>query len=609
MAKGMLKIHSENILPILKKSLYSDKEIFLRELVSNSCDAISKLKILRDQGKASFTDEEIRIDVRLDAEKKQLRFIDNGLGMTHEEVENYIAQLAFSGAEDFCAKYSSSSEKDQIIGHFGLGFYSSFMVSHLVEIQTKSYTEAESVFWSSEGSYEYTIEQGARNERGTEIILHIDQDSEEFLEPQKIQEILRKYVSYLPYPIYFNDERINDKLPLWMKSASECTEAEYLEFYRQMYPFDPDPIFWVHLNVDYPFHLKGILYFPKITKRFDYQQSNIHLYCNRVFVSDNCKDLIPDYLMVLRGAIDSPDIPLNVSRSYLQMDKTVRALSSHISKKVSDRLSSFYTSDRDKFLSLWSDIETIVKLGCLQDEKFYERIKGFLVWKTTKDAFLTAEEYHERYKDRLQNSIYYTMHEKQSSHFLHLFEEKGIEVLIAHGPLDTPLMNLLESKNSDLAFKRIDAGLEETFLDKEREKGLLDAEGKSESVRIAECVRSHLSHHNIDVEAKSLASNKLPGFLQIDEASRRMRDYLSISNADQLDNYPGKRKFIVNTNNPLIMAAYRLSDKKPELAKDLTHQIYELSLLGQRELKGEHLAEFIERSNHLLEKLTGEISV
>ncbi len=394
-----------------------------------------------------------------------------------------------------------------------------------------------------------------------------------------------------------------------MKQPSECTEEEYLAFYRGMYPFDPDPIFWVHLNVDYPFHLKGILYFPKITKRFDYQQSNIHLYCNRVFVSDNCKDLIPDYLMVLRGAMDSPDIPLNVSRSYLQMDKTVRALSSHISKKVSDRLSFFHTSDKEKFTTTWSDIETVIKLGCLQDEKFYEKVKSFLVWKTTQGEFLTVEEYHERYKDRLQKAVYYTMHEKQTSHFLHLFNEKGIEVLIAGGPLDTPLMNLLESKNGDVQFKRIDPGLDESFLDKEKEKGLLDAEGKSESVRIAECIRHHLSQHNIDVEAQSLASNKIPGFLMIDEASRRMRDYLSISQADMLDNYPGKRTFIINTNNPLIMATYRLNEKKPELAKDLTHQIYELSLLGQRELKSEHLSEFIERSNLLLEKLTQELAL
>lgn len=605
----MLKIHSENILPILKKSLYSDKEIFFRELVSNSCDAISKLKILRDLGKASFQDEEIRIDIRLDAEKKELHFTDNGLGMTQDEVENYIAQLAFSGAEDFCAKYSSQNEKDQIIGHFGLGFYSSFMVSHLVEIQTKSYLETDPVFWSSEGSYEYTIDKGSRLDRGTEITLHIDKDSEEFLEPHKIGEILRKYVSYLPYPIYFNGERVNEKLPLWMKPASECTDEEYLEFYRQMYPFDPDPIFWVHLNVDYPFNLKGILYFPKITKRFDYQQSNIHLYCNRVFVSDNCKELIPDYLMVLRGAIDSPDIPLNVSRSYLQMDKTVRALSSHISKKVSDRLSSFSTTDREKFTNTWPDIELVVKLGCLQDEKFYERVKSFLIWKTTKGTFLTAEEYHERYKERIQNTIYYTMHEKQTNHFLHLFDEKSIEVLVSPGPLDTPLMNFLESKNPDLHFKRIDAGLDEALIDSSREKGALDDEGKSESVKIAECVKAHLSSQEIDVEAKSLATNKVPGFLMIDEASRRMRDYLSISQGDKLDGYPGKRTFIVNTNNPLIMAMYKLSGKKPELAKDLTHQIYELSLLGQRELKGDDLSDFIERSNTLLEKLTEEITV
>lgn len=609
MAKGKLKIHSENILPIIKSSLYSDKDIFIRELVSNACDAISKLKFLRDQGQTDFKDEDIRIDIKLNKEEKTLRFIDNGIGMSKDEVENYIAHLAFSGAQDFFEKYKSKEEKDQIIGHFGLGFYSSFMVSHLVDIQTKSYDEqAGSVFWSSDGSYEYTIDKGSRDERGTDICLHIDQDSEEFLEEGKVKEILRKYCSYLPYPIYFNEEKINEKEPLWLKPASECSDQEYIDFYKQMYPFEPDPIFWVHLNVDYPFHLKGILYFPKITKQFDYQKSHIQLFCNRVFVSDNCKDLIPEHLMVLRGAIDSPDIPLNVSRSYLQMDKTVRSLSSHVSKKISDRLNKFYQNDRDGFLKAWPDIEMIIKLGCLHDEKFYDRVKPFLVWQTTNDEWMTAEEYQEKNEDKYSKKIFYTSHEKKQSHFLHIYEEKGIDVLVAKTALDTPLMNLIESKNPNWKFQRIDAEVHDSLVDSSKEKTVLDAEGKTESSKIAEVIRSYLDEQNIEVEAKSLASNKVPGFVMIDEQSRRMRDYLSLSQQDIPKELAGKQTFVVNTNNPLICAMYRLSNKNPELSKELTRQIYELSLLGQRELKSDDLGSFIERSNQILEKLTEEIT-
>jgi molecular chaperone HtpG len=338
MTEGTLKINTEKLLPIIKKWLYSDKEIFLRELVSNACDALSKLKILREQGEIEFSDDELKIDIRLDAEAKTLTISDTGIGMTAEEVEKYIAQLAFSGAEDFLSKYEGSEEKNQVIGHFGLGFYSAYMVSSKVEIDTLSYQErAEPAHWVCDGTSSYTLDKGTRAERGTTITLHIE--DEDFLEEARIASLLSRYCAFLPYPIHLEGEHINHKDPLWLKSPADCTEEEYLEFYRQLHPMEPEPIFWVHLNVDYPFHLKGILYFPHIHNRFDFQKKPVKLFCNRVFVSDNCSDLIPEYLSIMRGAIDSPDIPLNVSRSYLQMDKTVRSLSNHIAKKVADRLS------------------------------------------------------------------------------------------------------------------------------------------------------------------------------------------------------------------------------------------------------------------------------
>ena len=347
MKKNTLSIHSENILPIIKKWLYSDKNIFIRELISNACDALNKVKILKEQGAIQSDESDLKVSVQIDKANRTITIADTGIGMTAEEVEKYIAQIAFSGAEEFINKYKSQVEKDPIIGHFGLGFYSAYMVAKTVDIQTRSYQpDASAVFWSCDGTSTYEIDAGSKASRGTEIVLHIDEESSEFLEESTLKELMIRFCRFLPFPIELNGQSIDNKAPLWMKSPSECTDNDYLNFYRALFPMDPDPIFWIHLNVDYPFTLKGILYFPKIHRRFDSKESSIKLFCNRVFVSDNCSDILPDYLMILRGAIDSPDIPLNVSRSYLQVDKNVRQLSSHISKKVSDRLTSLYKTDR-----------------------------------------------------------------------------------------------------------------------------------------------------------------------------------------------------------------------------------------------------------------------
>jgi len=604
MTKAQLKVHTENILPIIKKWLYSEKDIFVRELVSNACDALGKCKVLRDRGECKVSDEELKIEIRTDREKRQLIFSDTGIGMTADEVEKYIAQIAFSGAEEFLDKYKSENEKDQIIGHFGLGFYSSYMVSKQVSIETLSYTEnAEPVSWSCDGSTEYELLPGSRSDRGTDVILDIDAENSEFLEESKIKEILQAYCSFLPFPIYLNGTHVNGKEPLWLKPASSCTDTEYLEFYRSLYPMDPDPIFWIHLNVDYPFNVKGILYFPKVHKKFDWSESKIKLFCNRVFVSDNCKDLIPDYLSALKGVIDSPDIPLNVSRSYLQMDRTVRQLAVHISKKVADKLASTYESDGEKFITIWPEIELIVKLGVLQDEKFGERSKDFLLWKNSTGEMSTLEAYLERNKDKTGNKVFYTTDDKTESSFLSLYRKQGIEVLCTTSPVDTSLMTSIERSKPDLQFLRIDGDIDESILDRSKDKTLLDTEGKTEATKLSELFSEVLGKDTVDVEAKSLASDSLPGFIMMKEDLRRLKEYLSLSGQSFPHSIEGKKTFVVNTNNKLVSSLPKLSKEDPTLTKDLINQLYELSLLSQKELEPSKLAEFVERSGRVLEKL------
>lgn len=611
MVKKTLEIHSENILPIIKKWLYSDKEVFVRELVSNACDAIYKLKILRDQGLVESAENDYRIEILIDKEARTLKFIDTGIGMDAEEVQKYIAQIAFSGAEDFVQKYQSNDEKDQFIGHFGLGFYSSYMVADKVEIQTLSYKkDAEPVFWSCDGSSDYTIEKGHRQTRGTEITLFINSDSDEFLEESRLSHILNQYCAYLPYPIYLGDRLINKNEPLWIKPASECTNEDYLNFYHQLYPMDEDPLFWVHLNVDYPFHLKGILYFPKIQRELDLNKSTVKLFCNRVFVSDNCKDVIPNYLMVLRGIIDSPDIPLNVSRSYLQMDRVVRQLGSHISKKVSDSLNVLYRDDKERFLKYWEDISLIIKLGVLEDEKFYDRVKHFLIWKTLSNKWVTVEEYLDTNREKTKDKILYTKDEKHLPHMQELYRKQDVDVLCANSPIDHYLIEFLERKIVPTRFQRIDGALDEGLIDKEREKHILDAEGKTEAGRLADLIRNKLGDEHVEVEAKSLVTETLPGFIVLDENQRRLRDYmrqLDPNDASGNLNKIGKRTFVANTNSPLMRSVQELDKLNPELAEDIVKEVFDLSLLSQREMNPDGLNEFILRSTRLLEKMSEEI--
>ncbi len=583
MTKQQLEIHSENILPIIKKWLYSDHDIFARELVSNACDAIQKVKILRDKGQLSpeqqTPDADFRVDIQIDKGAKTLTFSDNGIGMDAEEVRKYIAQIAFSGAEEFLEKYKKGDERDQFIGHFGLGFYSAYMVAEKVEIDTLSYKPgAEAAFWSCDGSAEYSLEKGAREARGTTIRLFINKENEEFLEEPVLKKVVEHYCSFMPFPVYLNGTRINPQEPLWMKAPNACTPEEYLQFYHALYPMEEDPLFWVHLNVDYPFHLKGILYFPKLRRDADISKQSVKLYCNRVFVSDNCKDVIPNYLMALRGVIDSPDIPLNVSRSSLQMDRTVRQLGSHISKKVSDSLSSLYKTDRNKFIATWQDLSVIVKLGILEDDKFYDRVKEFLIWRNTDNVWTTVEEYLER--NKAKDKVFYTRDEKHSEHLHTIYQAKGIEVLCLDSPLDAFVLQYIERKLSSVTFQRVDAQIDESLLDKEKEKTILDASGRTEAAKLADLVRGQLE--GVEVEAKSLASEALPGVILIDEHQRRLRDYMLHMDPNQTQ-MPMKRTFVVNTNHPLMAALPKLAEKDPDLAKEMVEEVYELALLGQRE--------------------------
>lgn len=611
MEKKHLEIHSENILPIIKKWLYSDKDIFGRELVSNAIDALHKTVILRECGELPPSDEPLKVEIEIDKGAKTLKFIDTGIGMNAEEVQKYIAQIAFSGAEEFLNKYKSNDEKDQFIGHFGLGFYSAYMVADKVEINTLSQRkDSTPVFWSCDGSAEYLISEGTKQIPGTEITLYINSDSEDFLEESRLNQMLAHYCSFLPYPIFLNGKQMNQHDPLWLKAPTECTNEEYLKFYRYLYPQEEDPLFWVHLNVDYPFNLKGILYFPKIRKEYDFNKNSVKLYCNRVFVSDNCKDLIPNYLMVLQGVIDSPDIPLNVSRSYLQMDRTVRQLANHISKKVSDNLISLFRNERDRFNSTWKDISLVVKLGVLEDDKFYDRVKEILIWKTNQDEWLTAEEYLERYREKTNDKIFYARDEKHAGpHFLEIYKQKGIEVLYAEAPVDPYLMQYLERKLTPVKFQRIDAGIDDHLLDKEREKTILDASGKTEAAKLADFFRAHLGDEKVEVEAKSLAADNLPGFIILDESQRRMRDYmqsLSPHDAEPMDFM--KKTFVVNTNNKLMLAIQKIGMKNPELAKELVKQTYDLALLSQREMTPATLNLYVNRTNHVLEELASRLA-
>lgn len=575
MTEKKLSINTDNILPIIKKWLYADKEVFLRELVANAQDAISKRKIV-------YTSDYLdKITLTIDQDKKTLTLTDTGIGMTEEEIEKYIAQIAFSGAEEFAKQYQNG--KDAIIGHFGLGFYSSYMVATSVEIFSKSFQEgAQGAYWRCDGGTDYTLSSIEREEKGTSIVLHIAEDAQEFLDIERIKGLLKKYCQFFPVQLEVNGQEFKTYEPLWLKSPQTLKTEDYLEFYKILYPFDEEPLFWVHLNIDYPYHVKGILYFPKIAKNYDFQKSHISLYSSRVFVSSDCKDLLPDYLTVLKGCIDSPDIPLNVSRSYLQMDKNVRSLSNHISKKVTGVLHEKFDNDRASFEKNFEDIETVLKLGLLQDEKLFEKLEPFYLLKTTKGTFETLKEATDLKENKV---LYYTQDLNQHKNLLELFDKKQISVYLLNSPLDSACLNILEQKGQ-CTFSRLDGQLPDTLFD--------DASCDIDSLKEF--------FPNLEIKVKSFDSKALPGMFIINESMRRFKEYMQLTRQQGLEKLDEAKEIILNKNNPLVQRLL-LSENK-ELSLALSSYIKSLISLSQNLFDQKDLAQFVEESSLLFEKIS-----
>lgn len=611
--KGNISIHTENIFPIIKKWLYSDKDIFIRELISNGCDAISKLKRLVNLGEAEVSeDEKYKILVSVNKEKGTLKFIDNGIGMTDEEVKKYINQVAFSGAEDFINKYKDKINEDKdIIGHFGLGFYSAFMVSKRVQIDTLSYIEgAEAVTWVCDGGTEYEIYPSEdRKERGTTITLFIDDDSKEFLETYKVREVIEKYCSFLPIEIYLEEEGkevkeedlkpLNDINPLWMKAPKDCTDEEYKDFYKKVFMDYNDPLFWIHLNVDYPFNLKGILYFPKLKHELEATEGQVKLYNNQVFVADNIKEVIPDFLLLLKGTIDCPDLPLNVSRSFLQKDKDVMKISKHIVKKVADKLVALYKNERENFKGFWKDIQIFIKYGCLRDESFYEKIKDIIIFRKLNGEYITLKEYLEENKEKHENKVFYVTDEKQQSQYIKMFKEANLDALVLDCSLDNHFISFLEAKETGVTFARIDSDISETLKNNEAEE-LKDINDKIKNLF------SKVSTNNVkEVKVESLKNSETPAIILVSEQSRRMSEMSKMfGGMDMPDMFKEERTLVVNNNNPIIKKLSSIDiEGKEEKVNLICNYIFDLALLSNKELTPEEMDNFINRSNKLLNML------
>ena len=615
--KGNISIHTENIFPIIKKWLYSDKDIFIRELISNGCDAVSKYKRLVSLGEAEgIDDEKFKVVVSVNKEEGTLTFSDNGIGMTDEEVKKYITQVAFSGAEDFIQKYKDKmGEGNDIIGHFGLGFYSAFMVAKKVQIDTLSYKkEATPVRWICEGGTEYEMgDSDSRETRGTTITLFLDDESKEFLEYYKVRGIIEKYCSFLPTEIFLinvDEEKkkseedkdkdgeptpLNDTNPLWLKKPSECTDEEYKEFYKQVFNEYEDPLFWIHLNVDYPFNLKGILYFPKLKNEFELIEGKVKLYNNQVFVADNIKEVIPEFLLLLKGAIDCPDLPLNVSRSFLQNDRDVSRISKHIVKKVADKLNSIFNNDRDKFDEFWDDIHLFIKFGCLKDESFYEKIKDIIVFKNIEGKHITLKDYLDNAKEKHENKVFYVSNEEEQSQYIKLFKEYGLDAVILSSPIDNNFISFLEYKDGNVKFTRVDSDLSDVLKDKDAE------EDKENNEKIIELFKSVIGDKMKEYKVESLKNEKTPAMVLLSEYSRRMAEMQAQFGGMGM-NIPEEKSLVINGNNPIIKKLASISDdeSKKDKVNIICKQIVDLALISNKSLNSDELDEFINRTNDLM---------
>lgn len=613
--KGSISIHTENIFPIIKKWLYSDKDIFIRELISNGCDAVNKYKKLISLGEAKGnTDENYKIKVSIDKENSALIFEDNGIGMTAEEVEKYINQVAFSGAEDFFNTYKDKmNEENDIIGHFGLGFYSSFMVSKKVQIDTLSYKEnATPVRWVSEDGLEFELTQSDNREtRGTTITLFLADDSKEFLEEYTVRNIIDKYCSFLPVDIYLETIKteetkedevvdttpINDTNPLWLKAPKDCTDEEYKEFYRKVFKTFDEPLFWIHLNVDYPFNLKGILYFPKLKNEFELIEGKVKLYNNQVFVADNIKEVIPEFLLLLKGVIDCPDLPLNVSRSFLQNDRDVSKISKHIVKKVADKLKSLYKNERENYEKFWDDIQVFIKFGCLKDESFYDKVKDSILFKTINSQYITLNDYLENCKEKHENKVFYVSNEEQQSQYIKLFKDYGLDAVILDSTIDNHFISMIEFKNQGVHFNRIDADLSDILKENDNE------DNKEIRTDIENLFKDVIGDRINNYSVESLKSEDTPAIILISEQSRRMAEMRSqFAGMDFGMSFEEEKTLVINNNSSIVKKLVSLKDdeSKKEQISLICNQIVDIALLSNKELDSKELDEFIKRNNQLM---------
>ncbi len=604
MQKGSIRVQTENIFPIIKKFLYSEHDIFIRELVSNAVDANQKLKTLSSIGEAKGELGDLKIDIKIDKEKKTLTISDTGLGMTEEEIDKYLNQVAFSGAEEFLEKYKGQNEAN-IIGHFGLGFYSSFMVSDKVEVISKSFKEgSKAVRWECDGSPEFSLEETEKENRGTDIVLHLNTESEEFLEPSRISTVLEKFCRFLPIPIFFEDKQINNPAPAWTKKPSELTDEDYQNFYKELYPFGEPPLFWIHLNVDYPFNLTGILYFPKIKQSYEIQKDKIQLYCNQVFVTDEVKDIVPEFLMLMHGVIDSPDIPLNVSRSYLQGDPNVRKINSHITKKVADKLEEIFKADRKQFEEKWESLGLFVKYGMMTDDKFLEKANKFHILKDSKEnKYYTLEELRLATETLQKNKdgklvILYTTNPVQQDAYIQQASAKGYIVVSLETIIDNGFISQIEMKWENVQFVRVDSDIVDNLIDKQ--EGGDSVLSKEDEEKLKGLFAVQIPELNVSVEVKGLSTEAPPVVATRPEFIRRMKDMAAMQGGMGAfySQMPDEVTLTVNGNHAIYKTV--LAEVAPEKQEKLVHNLADLALLSQGLLKGNSLTSFINRSVELM---------
>lgn len=610
--KGGISVDAEHLFPIIKKWLYSDKDIFLREIVSNASDAITKLKRLDSLGEISLPEQNYRIDVVLDKTAGTLTVTDNGIGMTEEELEKYICSIALSGAVEFIQKYEkdeSGKPQEGIIGHFGLGFYSSFMVSDTVTVETKSYTDAPAVKWVCNSEGEYETYPSDKTERGTSVIMKITEDEKELLSEYKIKEILEKYCSFMPVPVFYANageeekegedkkepEQINDTTPLWMKQPSDCTDDDYKAFYKKVFHDFKDPLFWVHINAEYPLNFKGIIYFPKLNSDFDPIEGQVKLYYNQVFVADNIKEVIPDFLLMLRGVLDCPELPLNVSRSYLQNNGYVTKIAAHIVKKVADKLNGMMNTDRENYEKIYDDIKVFVEYGCIRDKKFYDRVKDSILFPSAVTGkMLTVDEYLEGAKEKHENKIYYATDKKVQAQYISMFETEGVEVLLLDRTLDTQFIQTVEMNREGVKFNRVDSDVADVLKNGEAE----------ENKKITELFRKVSGNNDLEVSYAALKDEKTPAVMNEDEQDRRFADLMKLYRMGEGEDMPGKAKLVVNTSSALYKKTEELiSSKKKDEAEALCKHIYSLATLAHRQLTADEMKNFLGDAYELLLKL------